>query len=88
MKGARRLLLAHRPPPADLQALVDHLVPDGDTWLHRFEPVGVSIARIGASSSVVVHTWPERGVLTLDGYGAASVGLPARVQALGWHVLE
>ncbi len=83
-----RILLAHRSHPTDCEQLALDLVPVGDTWQHRFEPVGVSIVRLGPRGTVVLHTWPERGVITLDGYGAASDDLPARVRALGWRILR
>jgi hypothetical protein len=88
MTRSARVLLVHRPSPSDYQDLVATLVPEGETWEHRFEPVGTSVARVGPEASVVVHTWPERGVATLDGYGAASVDLRSRLRALGWRILE
>ncbi|MCB9675070.1 MAG: S-adenosylmethionine decarboxylase [Alphaproteobacteria bacterium] len=72
----------------DVDALVDALLPDGTTCTHHFEPHGYSVVRLGTEATIAVHTWPERGIATVDGYGAASSDLAARVAALGWAVLE
>ncbi len=32
----------------------------------KFQPQGVSIALVGGHCRVLVHSWPERGILTLD----------------------
>lgn len=34
--------------------------------LHRFSPQGVSCVRFGAPGSIAIHTWPERGLATVD----------------------
>ena len=65
-------------------ALAAALLPEGVESSHRFEPVGQSVVRITDHSTVAVHTWPEKGVATVDGYGDASVDLAARLTALGW----
>jgi len=35
---------------------------------HEFEPRGLSLIGTTARARVVVHTWPERGALTIDLY--------------------
>jgi S-adenosylmethionine decarboxylase len=36
-------------------------------WVsHQFEPRGASVVALGATLRLVVHTWPERGIATLD----------------------
>lgn len=47
------------------------LVPAGAERIHRFSPHGLSVSRVGTAGTVAVHTWPERGVATVDAYGAA-----------------
>ena len=67
------------PLPADatLRALVEHLVPDGTPLRHSFTPHGLSLARLGPRGSVVVHTWPEHRLATVDAWGAAAGRLDA-----------
>ncbi|MEZ4318057.1 MAG: S-adenosylmethionine decarboxylase [Myxococcota bacterium] len=79
------------PPDArggEAQGLADLLVPAGASVVHRFAPVGESVFKVGAHGSVAVHTWPEKGVATVDGYGSASVDLVRRLAEQGWVVLE
>lgn len=52
--------------------LLEQLMPQGVTTVHRFEPQGTSAVRIGARGTIALHTWPERDLVTLDLYGAAS----------------
>jgi S-adenosylmethionine/arginine decarboxylase-like enzyme len=34
--------------------------------VHEFEPQGASVALLGDGSALIVHTWPELGVLSMD----------------------
>jgi len=36
---------------------------------HRFAPRGLSLVGTALRGRVIVHTWPERGALTIDLYG-------------------
>ena len=36
------------------------------TFLHPFQPQGVSGVVVLAESHISIHTWPEKGVATLD----------------------
>jgi len=70
------------PPEATLRALVATLVPDGPSLRHAFTPHGLSLARLGPSGSVAVHTWPEHGLATVDAWGAAAAHLDATLVSL------
>ena len=37
---------------------------------HRYAPRGLSLVGTARGGRVIVHTWPERGALTIDLYGA------------------
>lgn len=63
------------------------------THVHRFEPQGFSFAAFGPALRVVLHTWPERGLASLDLHGPEEMsGGEALVAALqartGWRVAE
>lgn len=55
---------------------------------HRFEPQGFSVMVSGPAARVLLHTWPERGVATLDlhasGEAAALALMKALTRTLGW----
>jgi S-adenosylmethionine/arginine decarboxylase-like enzyme len=43
----------------------------GIVWhSHRFAPSGLSLVGASADLRIVLHTWPERGALTVDLYGS------------------
>ncbi len=78
-------LLRNAIAAAGLVAPVEHA--------HRFEPQGFSFVAFGPAVRVVLHTWPERGVATLDVHGPveepALRGLiDALFEASGWLVVE
>ncbi|MEM6929576.1 MAG: S-adenosylmethionine decarboxylase [Myxococcota bacterium] len=50
---------------------------------HTFEPHGESLAVLG-SRRVVLHTWPEHGLVTVDVYADAPVDLTPLIAHLGW----
>lgn len=47
--------------------------------VHRFEPQGLSVLVVLPGLRGVLHTWPERGLATLDLTGAEDVRLARRV---------
>ena len=58
---------------ADLTADLAALVADGAEHLHRWPGGGISWVRVGCGGTVVVHTWPEHGIATIDVYGQAAL---------------
>jgi len=68
MEGADPGLLNSKEKLA--KALLDLVNESGMTLLsyhcHRLQPVGVSCVGILLQSHVALHTWPERGVVTID----------------------
>lgn len=73
-----RWLLHHRDPDGVLRAIRAAL-PAGPERAHAFSPQGRTLARWAAGGWVVIHTWPEYGLLTVDLDGA---GLGAMLGAL------
>ncbi|MEQ9503774.1 MAG: S-adenosylmethionine decarboxylase [Deltaproteobacteria bacterium] len=60
---------------------------DGVTW--RWTPQGLSATYFASASTIVVHTWPERSVATIDVWADdADERLTAVAAALGWSALE
>ncbi len=60
---------------------------EGVTWC--WSPQGRSATYFGAASTIVVHTWPELGVATIDVWADdADERLTAVAAALGWTALE
>ncbi len=59
---------------------------------HRYRPFGVSLGRSGVNFMVVVHTWPEHGLATVDGrfldQGVAQNWSTAVERAFGWVGVE
>jgi S-adenosylmethionine/arginine decarboxylase-like enzyme len=51
-----------------LRAVVARAVGNREVqWIeHRFSPRGASLVGTGVDFRIVLHTWPERGALTLD----------------------
>ena len=45
------------------------LIADGEDCLHVWPGGGVSLTRIGGAGCVVIHSWPERGLWSVDAYG-------------------
>lgn len=72
------------PEDVDLDAVFAVLGTGTAMLQHRFTPHGESCSRAGQGRVVVVHTWPEHGVATVDVYGDA-VDL-AVLRELGWAV--
>ncbi len=86
MNQVRRCL----PLPSDqvLRALVEALVPEGAPLEHAFVPYGLSVGRLGPRGSVMVHTWPEHGLATVDAWGAVARRLDAVIDSLVSSPLE
>jgi S-adenosylmethionine decarboxylase len=57
---------------AAMESALDVATSSDAARAHRFEPRGASLVAVRAGCRVVAHTWPERGVLTLDVYSAAA----------------
>lgn len=57
-------------PGADPRALAQALVADGEEVVYVWPGGGVSLTRIGVAGCVVIHSWPERGLWSVDAYGA------------------
>lgn len=72
--------------PEAIEALADVILRFLDVVLpaseaHRFQSFGSSLVRFGADGRLAIHSWPERGVVTVDVW-AASWCLVARARAL------
>ena len=63
----------------------------GEPWIHRWDPQGLSVVVLGDELRLVLHTWPEHGLATLD-----ILAPPRRARAvatrlrerLGWERVE
>ena len=51
---------------------------------HQFSPYGQSWARFGVGRRVVIHTWPEHQLATIDVYDSREVDLSILAE-LGWR---
>jgi hypothetical protein len=71
----------HLPPDEVLEALVARLVPRHTPVRHHFTPHGLSLGGLGPHGSVVVHTWPEHRLATVDAWGDAALQLDAALLA-------
>ena len=62
----------------------------GEWALHRCSPQGLSGTLIDADRTIVLHTWPERGVATIDVWSADDAAPIAAelAEALGWRAVE
>ena len=81
-----RWLLSHPDPDGACAALRARL-PPGPERLHAFSPHGRTLARRLPDGLVVVHTWPEHGLLTVDLDGSAPERLGALLAALALRPL-
>lgn len=70
----------------DPKSLASRLEAFGDWTIHAWTPQGLSAASFRADRTVVLHTWPERGIATLDVWSAADADayIDAIARALGW----
>ena len=66
----RLLRELHTSTDADAEALrlARERLPRGEEQVRPFAPHGISVVRWGEDGWVIVHSWPERGLLTLDGW--------------------
>ena len=55
---------------------------------HEFSPQGFSAALIAPGSTIVVHTWPENGLLTVDVWTLDPQVRRLMNDLLRWHELE
>ena len=53
---------------------------------HRFDPQGFSLVVFAARARVFLHTWPERGVSTLDLHCEESVNATELITQLTSHL--
>lgn len=60
----------------------------GEDRIERFEPHGASRVRLAVDRTVVLHSWPEHGLVTVDVYAAVELALDARLAPLGWRALR
>ena len=74
-----------RAPTVDGSAALAALgFPAGREVVHRFDPHGVSWARLADHGRAALHSWPEHGVVTVDVYAPALIDLAAALAPLGW----
>lgn len=66
------------------EALVALGMSEGQDVVHQFEPKGTSWVRFSASGRVVLHTWPEKGVVSVDVWSHQAVDLAHCLEGLGW----
>jgi len=60
----------------------------GPRATHAFEPHGDSVAVLGDRCRVVLHTWPEHALVTVDVYADRPASLAPLVQVLGWQTVD
>ena len=53
-----------------------------DSWVHRFEPQGISAVVAISESHLSIHTWPELGYAALDVYTCGAEAEPDRAIAV------
>lgn len=63
-------------------------VPMPGRALHRFSPIGVSLARFGPGGRLAIHTWPELWTATLDLWAPRAVLSARRSSVFGWLELH
>ncbi len=61
--------------------------PAGTDTVFRFEPHGVSWARVATDGRAALHSWPEHNLVTVDVYAPRAVDLAAALAPLGWAAL-
>jgi len=59
----------------------------GPVLAHTFEPHGDSVAVLAEDCRVVLHTWPEHALVTVDVYSGSPVDLSDLRTELGWEPL-
>ena len=59
-------------------------MPSGQDVIHEFEPTGTSWVRFSEAGRVALHTWPERGLVSVDVWSDQPVDLAERLATLGW----
>lgn len=59
------------------------VLPQATDRVHRFEPHGVSWAATTPRAMLVIHTWPEHGLATVD-YRGTPLDLDAALRGIGW----
>ena len=56
----------------------------GEDVIHQFEPVGTSWVRFSEAGRVALHTWPEKGLVSVDVWCDEPIDLANRLAGLGW----
>jgi S-adenosylmethionine decarboxylase len=46
------------------------------TYIHEFEPYGVSAVAVIAESHIFIHTWPEIGYIAFDAFTCGDKAIP------------
>ncbi len=73
------------PEKVDFETVFRLLDADESAELyHQFSPYGESWARFGRQRRMVVHTWPEHGIATVDVYDSERVDLSV-LSEIGWR---
>lgn len=70
------------------EALAALGMPEGQDVVHQFQPTGTSWIRFSENRRVVLHTWPEKGVVSVDVWGAEPIDLSVCLAGLGWMPIE
>jgi S-adenosylmethionine/arginine decarboxylase-like enzyme len=79
-------------PEMIVQGILQALDEVGLRLLHdyrrRWEPKGLTWCGWGRDFRLVVHTWPEKELATIDFFGASDESIAALELALGWRRIE
>ena len=59
-------------------------MPTGQDVVHQFEPSGTSWVRFSEAGRVALHTWPEKGLVSVDVWSERPIDLTGCLSKLGW----
>ena len=67
--------------------------PGAETFARRWQPYGLSVTIFSAAGRLVMHTWPELGLATVDVNLAGARSEISQIierlgRALGWRIAE
>ncbi|MEN0063571.1 MAG: S-adenosylmethionine decarboxylase [Myxococcota bacterium] len=77
-----------RPDQPELERAARLLGAVGPALVHAFEPHGHSVAVLGHEVRVMLHTWPEHALVTVDVYADRVVDFEPLRRELGWRILD